>query len=141
MKHVPIALSFFIAPAFAEELPINRAVTQATIAATICKPGWTKAVRPPFRVTEQIKRDKLRAAGWTEADNDRFELDYIIPLSLGGAPDDPNNFQLEPGNEVVERKALEACLPRLVCERRLMLDEARKAVWRDWRAALGLCRD
>ena len=88
MKHVPIALLFFVAPAFAEELPINRAVTQATIAATICKPGWTKAVRPPFRVTEQIRRDKLRAAGWTEADNDRFELDYIIPLSLGGAPDD-----------------------------------------------------
>jgi hypothetical protein len=69
-----------------------------------------------------------------DADKNRFELDYIIPLSLGGAPDDPNNFQLEPGNEVVERKALEACLPRLVCERRLMLDEARKAVWRDWRA-------
>ena len=45
MKHVPIALLFFIAPAFAEELPINRADTQATIAATICKPGWTKAVR------------------------------------------------------------------------------------------------
>ena len=141
MKHIPIALLIFVAPAFAEELPINPAVTQATIAATICKPGWTKAVRPPFRVTEQIKRDKLRAAGWTEADNDRFELDYIIPLSLGGAPDDPNNFRLEPGNEVAEREALEACLPRLVCERRLMLDEVRKAVWRDWRAALGLCRD
>jgi hypothetical protein len=38
----------------------------------------------------------------------------------------PNNFRLEPGNEVAEREALEACLPRLVCERRLMLDEARK---------------
>ena len=141
MKNVPIALLIFVAPTFAEELPINPAVTQATVGATICKPGWTKAVRPPLRVTDQIKRDKLRAAGWTEADNDRFELDYIIPLSLGGAPDDPNNFQLEPGNEVAEREALEACLPRLVCERRLMLDEARKAVWRDWRAALGLCRD
>lgn len=140
-KHIPIALLAFVAPAFAEELPIDPAVTEATIAATICKPGWTKTVRPPIRVTEQIKRDKLRAAGWTDADKDRFELDYIIPLSLGGAPDDPNNFQLEPGNEVAERKALEACLPRLVCERRLMLDEARKAVWRDWRAALGLCRD
>ena len=141
MKHVPIALLIFVAPAFAEELPLNPAVTQATIAATICKPGWTKAVRPPFRVMDRIKRDKLRAAGWTEADNDRFELDYIIPLSLGGAPDDPKNFQLEPRTEVVEKEALEACLPRLVCERRLMLDEARKAVWRNWRAAFSLCRD
>jgi hypothetical protein len=136
-----IASWIFVAPALAEELPLNPAVTQATIGGTICKPGWTKAVRPPFRVTDQIKRDKLSAAGWTDADKNRFELDYIIPLSLGGAPDDPKNFQLEPGNEVVEKEALEACLPRLVCERRLMLDEARKAVWRDWRAALSLCRD
>jgi hypothetical protein len=141
MEHIPIALLIFVAPVFAEEPPVNRAVTQATIGGTICKPGWTEAVRPPFRVTDQIKRDKLHAAGWTDADKNRFELDYIIPLSLGGAPDDPNNFQLKPANEVVEREALQACLPRLVCERRLMLDEARNAVWRDWRAALGLCRD
>jgi hypothetical protein len=117
------------------------ALVSETIGGTICKPGWTKALRPPYRVTDQIKRDKLRAAGWTDADKNRFELDYIIPLSLGGAPADPKNFQLEPGTEVVEKEALEACLPRLVCERRLMLDEARKAVWRDWRAALSLCRD
>ncbi len=62
----------FVAPAFAEELPINPAVTQVTIGGTICKPGWTEAVRPPFRVTDQIKRDKLRAAGWTDAD--KFDL-------------------------------------------------------------------
>ena len=141
MKHVPIALLVFVAPAFANEVPLNPAVTQATIDRTICKPGWTEAVRPPFRVMDQIKRDKLRAAGWTDADKNRFALDYIIPLSLGGGPDDPKNLRLEPENELVERKALEACLPRLVCERRLMLDEVRKAIWRDWRAALGLCRD
>jgi hypothetical protein len=84
MKHVPIALLIFVAPAFAEELPVNPAVTQATIGRTICKPDWTKAVRPPLRVLDQIKRDKLRAAGWADADKSRFELDYIIPLSLGG---------------------------------------------------------
>jgi hypothetical protein len=138
---IAIALLIFVTPALAEDLPLNPAVRQATIGDTICKPGWTKAVRPPSRVMDQIKRDKLRAAGWTDADNNRFELDYIIPLSLGGAPDDPKNFQLEPGTEVVEKEALEACLPRLVCERRLMLDDARKAVWRDWRAALSLCGD
>jgi hypothetical protein len=41
MKHVPIALLIFVAPAFAEELPVNPAVTQATIGRTICKPDWT----------------------------------------------------------------------------------------------------
>jgi hypothetical protein len=141
MKHVPVALLISISPVCAEELPINPAVTQATISQTICKPGWTKAVRPTSNVIEQIKREKLRAAGWSDADKNRYELDYIIPLSLGGAPDDPRNFELEPSKEVMEKEALEACLPRLVCERRLMLDEVRNAVWRDWRAALRLCRD
>jgi hypothetical protein len=120
------SLRWGLAPAFADELPLNPAVTQATIDRTICKPGWTEAVRPPFPVTDHIKRDKLRAAGWTDADKNRFALDYIIPLSLGGAPDDAKNLRLESENEAEER----ACLPRLVCERRLMLDEARKAIWR-----------
>jgi hypothetical protein len=142
MKHIPIALLFFVQPAFAGELPINPAVTQATISATICKPGWAKGIRPRSVVMDRIKRDKLHAAGWTDADKNRFEIDYIIPLSLGGAPDDPNNFHLEAGSEIVEKEAaLGACLPRLVCERRLMLDEVRKAVWQDWRTALGLCRE
>ena len=35
MKHVPIALLIFVAPAFAEELPVNPAVTQATIGRTL----------------------------------------------------------------------------------------------------------
>jgi hypothetical protein len=30
-------------------------------------------------VTDQIKRDALRASGWTDAD--KFELDHVIPLS------------------------------------------------------------
>jgi hypothetical protein len=100
-----------------------------------------RLIRPSAHEWNRIKREKLLAAGLTEADKNRFELDYIIPPSLGGAPDNPNNFQLKPGNEVSQRKALEDCLPRLVCERRLLLDEVRKAVWRDWRAALSLCRD
>jgi hypothetical protein len=141
MKYIPIALLVFVAPTFAEELPVNPDVKEATIASTICKPGWVKAVRPSAHEWNRIKREKLLAAGLTEADKNRFELDYIIPPSLGGAPDNPNNFQLKPGNEVSQRKALEDCLPRLVCERRLLLDEVRKAVWRDWRAALSLCRD
>jgi hypothetical protein len=140
MKHIPIALLFFVAP----PLPKNFLSTPPSHKrrSLLRKPGWTKAIRPPSRVMDQIKRDKLHAAGWTDADKNRFEIDYIIPLSLGGAPDDPNNFHLEAGSEIVEKEAaLEACLPRLVYERRLMLDEVRKAVWQDWRTALGLCRD
>lgn len=31
------------------ELPLNPAVTQATITDTVCVPGWTKSIRPYVR--------------------------------------------------------------------------------------------
>ena len=38
-------------PAMSSDLQINAAVTQETIATTICAPGWTKTVRPSARYT------------------------------------------------------------------------------------------
>jgi hypothetical protein len=128
------------APAVADErLPLNPAVTQATIQSTICMTGWTRAVRTPFAIIDRIKSEKLRAVGFIDADRSRFQLDYIIPLSLGGAPDDRRNFQLQRWGEAAEKDMLEACLQRLVCAERVTLDEARGAIWRDWRASKKLC--
>ena len=59
------------------------------IGETVCVKGWTKTVRPPFSITNAIKLAKLRERGLTAAGKSRFELDHIIPLSLGGSPDDP----------------------------------------------------
>ncbi len=117
----------------AEELPINPTVTQATIRETICAYGWTKTVRPPYSVTNRIKSELLRRVGLTDADKSRFELDHIIPLSLGGAPSDVRNLRLQPWTEAGEKDQLEACLPRLVCDGRLTLDQARRAIWTNWR--------
>jgi hypothetical protein len=36
-------------------------VTQATIDATICVPGWSKQVRPPASVTRAMKKERMRA--------------------------------------------------------------------------------
>ena len=130
-----------VAQAFAEDLPLNPTVTQATIAETICKLGWTMTIRPSFHGADQIKSAKLRAAGWTDADSSRFQLDRIIPLSLGGSPDDPRNLQLQRWGEAAEKDLLEACLAHLVCTGRLMLGEARRAIWRSWREAQRLCRE
>ncbi len=62
-----------------------------------------------------------------------FELDHIIPLALGGSPDDPRDLQLEPWEEAGEKDNVEARLTRAVCVGGITLDEARRRIWSDWR--------
>ncbi len=121
------------------DLPLNPAVTQATIGDTICKEGWTKSVRPPYSLSHGIKLEKLRAAGLTEADKTRFELDHLIPIDLGGAVYNPNNLALEPWDEAKQKDAIEACLAAAVCSGMITLEAARQAIWDDWRGASRLC--
>lgn len=64
---------------------IDPEVTQADIATTICRTGYTETVRPPESVTEAEKRTSVRAYG------DRrplryYEYDHLVALELGGAP-------------------------------------------------------
>ncbi len=47
-------------PVLAADLPINLAVTQETIAITVCLPGWTKTVRPSAWETARIKIKLIR---------------------------------------------------------------------------------
>ena len=96
----------------AEDLPLNTAVAQENIGETICAPGWTKIIRPPFKVTNATKLAKLGERGLTAADKSPFELDHIIPLALGGAPGAPRNLALQPWPEAEDKDAVEACLAR-----------------------------
>ncbi len=138
---LPIAALVALATsAHAGDLPLNPDVTQATIDETICVRGWTKTVRPPFEVTNAIKLAKLRERGLTAADKSRFELDHVIPLALGGSPDDPRNLRLEPWPEADRKDGVEACLARAVCAGRMSLNEARRRIWKDWRAAGRACK-
>ena len=123
------------APAFAADMPINPAVTQATIKTTICVPGWTKTVRPSSGYTNQIKIKLIRELEIPEELLVDFELDHRIPLALGGAPSEERNLELQPWDEAGEKDAIEACLSRAVCAGAITLDEARRRIWRDWRSA------
>jgi hypothetical protein len=42
---------------------LNPAVTQATIASTICRRGWTRTIRPPVDYTNALKRRQLSRYG------------------------------------------------------------------------------
>jgi hypothetical protein len=98
--------------ASAQDLPINPAVTQATIDQTICVPGWTKTVRPSARYAARIKIKLIRELELPKELLTDFELDLRIPLALGGAPSALTNLELQPWDEAAEKDAVEACLSR-----------------------------
>jgi len=127
-------------PATGSDLPINPAVTQETIATTICVPGWTKTVRPWARYTAGIKINLIRELEIPEELLVDFELDHRIPLALGGAPSEPRNLELQPWDEAVEKDRIETCLSRAVCGGTIRLDEARRLIWSDWRTAGQVCQ-
>ena len=53
------------------------AVTEATIGATICRPGWTRSIRPPRGYTSAMKRRQLRALGYADRRMAHYEEDHL----------------------------------------------------------------
>lgn len=111
----------------------NSADTQATIGQTICVPGWTKTVRPSTSVTTPMKR-KLAVA---YAMPPTGELDHLVSLELGGAPDDSRNLWVEPGTIPNPKDKVENWLKREVCAGRMALADAQAGIAGDWTQYLG----
>ena len=116
---------------------INPAVTPETIDTTICLYGWTRAVRPSWEFTSALKREQIRAWRYADRRLGSYEEDHLVPLDLGGAPDDPRNMWPEPRNPDdgwgADRKDdLELVLNHLVCARKISLGEAQAAISADW---------
>lgn len=119
---------------------INPAVTQANIGGTICRPGYTRAIRPPQGYTSRLKREGLRAYRDTDRRLRDYEEDHLISLELGGSPDSPKNLWPEPHHVVggwgsYAKDRLENRLHALVCKGRVSLAQARHDIATDWIAA------
>lgn len=129
----------------------SAAVTQATVATTICRPGYSDSVRPSGSYTQRVKRQLLGAYGGT-APADAYELDHLVPLEDGGNPTDPRNLWpmpwewssshprgiAAPGHGAQTKDRLEDELHRRICLPRtdpawVGLDEARGGIAADWR--------
>ena len=83
---------------------LNPDVTQATIADTICRKGWTRTIRPP--------------SGYQE--------DHLISLELGGHPTDRRNLWPEPNPHATEVDRVENELNRLVCSGEITLADGQR---------------
>ncbi|WP_296710966.1 hypothetical protein [Rhodoblastus sp.] len=73
---------------------LNPAVTQETIGATICTAGWTRTVRPYVADMKRIEAEMLATIGEPIERRNRYELDHLVPLALGGALIDRRNLAL-----------------------------------------------
>ena len=118
---------------------LNPAVTQENIGRTICVRGWTRTVRPPEQFTRRVKRAQIH--DWYHGGRLRdYQEDHLIPLSLGGAPDDARNLWPEPrhpadGWDADMKDDLEAELQHRVCAGQLGLAEAQHAIADNWHEA------
>jgi len=119
---------------------INPRVTQADISSTICVSGYTSSIRPPESVTEPEKVASATAYGYIGPFH-TAEYDHLIPLELGGDPNDPANLWVEPNDRpdaadtYNSKDTLESKLNDLVCSGHMTLAAAQQAIATDWVAA------
>ena len=111
----------------------NPSVTQATISSTICARGWTATVRPPPSYTGTLKRQQMVQYGFAGPPS-AYEEDHLIPIGLGGSPTDPRNLWPQPGSSPNPKDRVEEGGVRAVCDRRITLAQAQRAIASDWLA-------
>ena len=103
-------------------------------AETICIPGYTKKARA---VSESTKRKVFELYN-TTPQQDRYEVDHLISLELGGSNDIrnlwPQSYTTQPWNAYKKDK-LENKLKRMVCSGQIQLDQAQQEIANDWIAA------
>jgi hypothetical protein len=104
---------------------VNPDVTQANIASTVCKHGWTRTIRPPTDYTNALKVRQMREYGVRGPLSD-YQEDHLISLELGGHPTDARNLWPEPYPRAAEMDTIENQLNAKVCSGELTLDEAQR---------------
>jgi hypothetical protein len=119
----------------------NPAVTDATLASTICLAGWTATVRPDQSLADSLKQQQIREYGYSDTNRANYEEDHLIPLELGGAPADPKNLWPEAGGIPNPKDGVENALKQAVCDHRVDLAAAQRTIAQNWvtaRSVLGL---
>ncbi|GAC1405279.1 MAG: hypothetical protein NVS4B6_24920 [Mycobacterium sp.] len=109
---------------------ISPKVTPGTLGSTICRKGYTKSIRPPTAITNAEKRASAAAYGYTGALADA-EYDHLVPLALGGDPNDPRNLWVEPGASPNPKDDVESELQHRVCDGDMSLAAAQQAIATD----------
>lgn len=117
----------------------NPAITQENVYENICNRDWsTKSVRPPAHYTNTLKLEQIREYGDADDNPHDYEEDHLIPLELGGSPDDPRNLWPEPYDTSIpdggakSKDRVESFLHKQVCSGGISLRDAQLEIANDW---------
>jgi hypothetical protein len=124
---------------------LNPKVTQRTLAATICRSGYTTSIRPPESITEPEKIANARSYRY-RASLAVAEYDHLVPLELGGDPNDARNLWVEPpspGHKASQgvynpKDKIENQARALVCAHKVSLTAMQDAIAGNWTTALAV---
>lgn len=108
--------------AWAETPPVTGAVVSVDLK-VMCTPGYSATVRPPVAYTNKIK---TRLAAKMKVNPKDYELDHLVPISIGGDPRSLNNLWMQSWPDARKKDVLEADLHRSVCAGRSSLGYAQK---------------
>jgi hypothetical protein len=123
----------------------NPKVTQADLASTICKTGYTATIRPPASITGREKTASEAAYGF-HGKASTTEYDHLISLEIGGDPNSALNLWPEPNKSSATgttnpKDKVENALRTLVCnavhgKAYLPLAKAEYLIATNWMTAL-----
>lgn len=107
------------------------AVFEDVTDAQICNEHYTQGVRQP-RFNDKV--EAFAAYGISIRDRDVYQLDHLVPVSLGGRNDATNLWPqpYDDGAGAIQKDDVERHLRGLVCSRKLSLGEAQAAIVADW---------
>ena len=98
----------------------------------ICVPGYARKVR---KVTSALKRQAYACYGITRWKTGDYEVDHLIPLSIGGSNSIknlwPQSTKTSPWNSYM-KDALERRLHNLVCAGKLDIKTAQQEIASNW---------
>ena len=97
----------------------------------ICTSGYTATVR---NVPESVKKQVFAEYG-IDPTSDKFEVDHLISLELGGSNDIknlwPQSYTTQPLN-AHRKDVLENKLHDMICSKQITIQEAQKTISTDW---------
>jgi hypothetical protein len=100
----------------------------------VCVRGYSRSVRPPYSYTwRKFRVNVFRGYGIPHEKWRGYTLDHLIPLELGGAPEDLRNVWPEPKADAKRKDEVEGALLAAACYRHtLTLAAAQAAIARNW---------
>jgi len=124
---------------------LNPKVSERTLASTICRSGYTTSIRPPESITEPEKIANARSYHYVGSLG-VAEYDHLVPLELGGDPNDAHNLWVEPpspGHKASQgvynpKDKIENQARSLVCSHRVALTTMQNAVAANWTTAIAV---